>query len=171
MPTFNGLLNISNPPAYVVAPLYQEYLFPYIESTYNVANDSAHRAFAGLSLGSVLTYTFYINATSYFGYYGMFSGALSPGFPQSAYVNATMATENPALLDRGVFVSYGQYDIAFDDTKMLQVALDAIGVKYVSRFVPWGFHAWNTWQDAFWHFGRTTLWKPTPFTDFIGHGQ
>lgn len=113
----------------------------------------------------------YINATSYFGYYGLFSGALLPGHPLSDYVNASMAAANPDLLDRGLTVAYGQYDIAFDDTKLLQEALDAIGVKFLSRVVPYGFHAWNTWQDAFWTFGRTTLWKERPFTDEIGHGQ
>lgn len=171
MPTFNGLLNISNPPAQVVRPLYQQYLFPYIEAHYHVSTSPSRRAFAGLSLGSALTYEMYINATSYFGYYGLFSGALLPGHPLSDYVNASMAGANPDLLDRGLTVAYGQYDIAFDDTKLLQEALDAVGLKYVSRVVPYGFHAWNTWQDAFWAFGRTTLWKKRPFTDEVGHGH
>lgn len=171
MPTFNGLLNTSNPPAHIVRPLYQQYLFPYVEENYRVSTDPARRAFAGLSLGSVLTYEMYINATSYFGYYGMFSGALLPGKTLSDYVNGTMAANNPDLLGRGITVAYGQYDIAFDDSKLLQAALDGIGVKYVNRFVPWGFHAWNTWQDAFWTFGRTTLWKPRPFTDMIGRAK
>ncbi|EME89733.1 carbohydrate esterase family 1 protein, partial [Pseudocercospora fijiensis CIRAD86] len=162
MPTFNGLLNTSNPSAQIVRPLYQQYLFPYIESHYHVSTDPGRRAFAGLSLGSALTYEMYINATSYFGYYGLFSGALAPGHPLDDYVNTSMAAQNPALLDRGLTVAYGLFDIAFDDTRLLQEALDGIGSKYVSRVAPFGFHAWNTWQDALWTFGRTTLWKARP---------
>ncbi|KXT10877.1 hypothetical protein AC579_8997 [Pseudocercospora musae] len=171
MPTFNGLLNTSNPSAQVVRPLYQQNLFPYIESHYHVSKNPDRRAFAGLSLGSALTYEMYINATSYFGYFGLFSGAMLPGHPLSDYVNSSMAAENPALLDRGLAVAYGLFDIAFDDTRLLQEALDGIGLKYVSRVAPFGFHAWNTWQDALWTFGRTTLWKPRPLTEKAGHGH
>ncbi|KAI7549839.1 hypothetical protein KC331_g3561 [Hortaea werneckii] len=170
MPTFNGLLNVSNPPANVVRPLYQKYLFPYIEANYHVTTDPARRAFAGLSLGSVLTYEMYINATSYFGYYGFFSGALLPNHPQSDYVNSNVTAQNPDLLDRGILIGYGQYDIAFDDAKKLQAALDSVGIKYVNRFLPWGFHWWNMWQDHLWNFGRTTLWKERPFGEGIAHG-
>lgn len=170
MPTFNGLLNVSNPPANVVRPLYQNYLFPYIEANYHVSTDPARRAFAGLSLGSVLTYEMYINVTSYFGYYGFFSGALLPGHPQSDYVNSNLTARNPDLLDRGILVGYGQYDIAFDDTKKLQAALDSVRIKYVNRILPWGFHWWNMWQDHLWNFGRTTLWKERPFGEEIAHG-
>jgi hypothetical protein len=139
MPTFNGLLNASNPPAYVVRPLYEQYLYPYVEANYHVSKDPNRRAFAGLSLGSALTYEMYLNATSYFGYYGLFSGGTLPNLP-SNYVNINDTVRNPALLDRGVFVGYGQYDIAFDGSKNLQQALDFIGVRNVNRFVPWGFH-------------------------------
>jgi len=172
MPSFSGLVNgTNNPPAAAVRPLYQKYLFPYVEANYHVSSDPDRRAFAGLSLGSVLTYEMYINATEYFGYYGFFSGALLPGHKLGDYVNRNLTAGNPALLDRGITVGYGQFDIAFDDTKLLQEALDSVGVKYVSRFVPWGFHWWNTWQDTLFTFGRTTLWKPRPFSDEIGHGM
>ena len=140
MPTFNGLLNVSNPPANVVGPLYQEHLFPYVEANYRVTNDSAQKAFAGLSLGSVLTYEMYMNAIEDFGYYGFFSSALSPGHELSDYVKTNDTAQNPALLNRGILVVYGQFDIAFDDTKLLQQAFDSIGVKNVNRFVPWGSH-------------------------------
>lgn len=171
MPSFKGLVNgTDNPPAAVVRPLYQQYLFPYVEANYHVSRSPSRRAFAGLSLGSVLTYEMYINATSYFGYYGMFSGALLPGHQLGDYVNRNMTAKNPALLDRGITVGYGQYDIAFDDSKLLQQALDSVGVRNINRFVPWGFHWWNTWQDCLWTFGRLGLWKGKPYTDLVGHG-
>ncbi|KAJ5626759.1 hypothetical protein N7528_004186 [Penicillium herquei] len=186
MPTWYGIIaNTTNPDAlYVrnypdsatIASLYSKYLFPHIESTYRVSNDSSGRAFAGLSQGSFLTYEFYINYTSYFGYYGIMSGGPSTNSENdppalSGYVNASMAAANPDLLTRGLFLSYGQYDILFTDTRRLQEALDDIGAVYVTRFLPWGFHFWNTWQDAFWHMGRMALWKPIPFTKSTGHGQ
>ncbi|KAI0477270.1 carbohydrate esterase family 1 protein [Xylariaceae sp. FL0804] len=172
MPTFTGLTadSATNWNASLVRELYQTYLFPHIEATYAVSRSPSRRAFAGLSLGSALTYEMYANATADFGYYGLFSGALLPGAALADYVTPAAVAANPALADRGLLVGYGQYDIAFDDARLLQTALDACRVKYVSRFAPWGFHAWNTWQDSFWWFGRLVLWKERPFGDLTGHG-
>lgn len=186
MPTWYGILpNTTNPQALLqrnypdpptTASLYSKYLFPHIESNYRVSNESSRRAFAGLSQGSFLTYSFYVNYTSYFGYYGIMSGGPATKNENDApslsgYVNSSMVASNPDLLTRGIFVSYGQYDILFTDARRLQQALDEIGVVYVTRFVPWGFHFWNNWQDSFWHMGRMALWKPIPFTKSTGHGQ
>ncbi|OJJ42342.1 hypothetical protein ASPZODRAFT_137356 [Penicilliopsis zonata CBS 506.65] len=186
MPTWYGILpNTTNPQALeqrnyptppVIAELYSRYLFPYIEDNYRVSNESSRRAFAGLSQGAFVTYEFYTAYTSYFGYFGFLSGAAATNSeneapPLSEYVNASMAAANPDLLDRGIFVSYGQYDVLYTDARRMQEALDALNVTYVSRFIPWGYHFWNTWQDAFWHFGRAALWQPLPFTRYTGYGQ
>lgn len=155
-------------PAYIVRENYQEYLFPFVEETYPVGGSPDKRAFAGLSLGGVLTYEMYINATSYFGWYGIFSGALGPGANQTQYVKATDVQENPALLDRGIFLGFGAFDIALEDCYSLQLAFDLAHISYVNRFVPWGSHAWNTWSDTFWNFGRIALWKEKPFNGQTG---
>ena len=139
---------------------YIDVLVPYVESTWNAGGSAQKRAFAGLSDGGLLAYEMYINATSHFGYYGMFSGALGPLVSGiESYVNMSMVSANPALADRGVFVGFGNLDIGLEDCRLLQLALEMAQVGFISRFVPWGSHYWNTWQDTLWYFGRVALWK------------
>ncbi|KAK0317473.1 hypothetical protein LTR82_011511 [Friedmanniomyces endolithicus] len=142
-------------------------LLPFIEGTYRASSDPDQRAFAGLSLGSELTYEMYINATTHFGYFGHFSGARGPAASDTntaGYISNMSVAANPALASRGVFVGFGNFDIAFSDCRSLELALELAGVGFLSRFVPWGSHFWNTWQDTLWYFGRTALWKQRPFT-------
>jgi enterochelin esterase-like enzyme len=149
---------------------YHKYLFPWVEETFSVSTDPSHRAFGGLSLGGALTYEMYINATSYFGYFGIMSGALLPDADQSMRINKSMVQSNPDLATRGLLVGFGTYDAAFDDCRRLQVALDTLGIGYVSRMVPYGSHFYNTWEDILWTWGRVGLWKGKPVTDETGHG-
>lgn len=160
-----GAVGIAGSPAPQDVRLnYEQYLYPYIEATYAVSRDPARRAFAGLSLGSLLTYEMYVNATEYFGYFGLFSGARGPGAAAGEYVSNVTLAANPALAEVGVFLSFGLFDIAFDDTRAFQAALDALDIGHLQRVVPWGSHYWNTWQDSLWNFGVTSLWKEKPFT-------
>ncbi|GFZ49532.1 hypothetical protein JCM24511_07652 [Saitozyma sp. JCM 24511] len=171
MPTWLGINNESAPSVQTIAKQYSTYLFPYIESTYHVYNDSSRRAFAGLSQGSILTREIYINYTSHFNYFGFFSGAQgSTAAPLNTYINSNQTAKNPALTNRSIYLSYGQYDAAFDDTKAFSQALDGLGISYAVRMCPFGYHIWNTWQDAFWHFGKVSLWKGVPSTNQTGHG-
>ena len=128
-----------------------------------MSREASGRAFAGLSMGSLLTYEMYVNKTDYFSYYGMFSGVLGPTAAASAYVNKSMVAANPRLKSVGVFSGVGLYDVAFPDSRNLHEALQGLGVPYVVRIVPWGFHAFNTWADCLWTFGRMVLWKELPF--------
>jgi enterochelin esterase-like enzyme len=150
---------------------YMKYLFPYIEANYAVTKDPAKRAFAGLSLGAVLTYEMYINATDYFAYFGPFSGALLPNADQSQYVTPAAVAANPSLADRGIMVAFGAFDIAFDDSRKLQVGLDASGITHLNLLVPWASHWYNLWQHSLYNFGRYALWKPRPFTVETGRGM
>lgn len=172
MPNFYNITSddSSTPVPSAARENYMEYLFPYIEATYSVSNSSSRRAFAGLSLGGILTYEMYLNATSYFDYFGIFSGALGPTATASQYLNATQLAANPALAQKGVFVGFGLFDIAFTDCRNLQAALDSLAIQHVSWVAPYGSHYWNTWQNALWLFGVTSLWKDVPFTTATGHG-
>lgn len=149
------------PEAPVVRENYMKYLMPFVEKSFAVSTSPSQRAFAGLSLGGRLTYEMYINATDYFSYFGMFSGSTF-GSPDS-YVNASMVAAKPALREKGIFTSAGLYDFAFDDIRGLNGALQANSVPFFGRTVPFGYHAWNTWQDCLWHFGKTVLWRKLPF--------
>lgn len=185
MPTWYGLLaGTTNPDLQensraaisvpTIAELYYEYLFPHVQATYRVSNDSSQRAFAGLSEGGFLTYSMYVNHTSYFGYYGFFSGAsISDSVSLNGtgnFITANDTAANPALLNRSIYVSYGQFDKLFQTSKYWQQTLDSLSIPYVTRFIPWGFHFWNTWQDAVWNFGRSTLWQPLPVNEYTAHG-
>jgi enterochelin esterase-like enzyme len=149
------------PSAPVVRENYMKYLMPFVERTFAVSTTPSERAFAGLSLGGRLTYEMYINATDYFGYFGIFSGATFGG--PGSYVNASMLAANPALRQKGIYTSVGLYDFAFDDIRGLEEALQSNGVPFLGRVVPFGYHAWNTWQDCLWFFGKKALWKGLPF--------
>ncbi|CAK7202867.1 hypothetical protein SEUCBS139899_005594 [Sporothrix eucalyptigena] len=185
MPTWYGLLEgTTNPDLQensrgsisvpTIAQLYHDYLFPHVDATYRVSNDTSQRAFAGLSEGGFLTYSMYVNYTSLFGYYGFLSGAsISDSVTLDGpgnFISANDTAANPDLTTRGIYVSYGQFDKLFQTSKYWQQTLDALDIPYITRFIPWGFHFWNTWQDAIWNFGRSTLWKPLPVTQYTAHG-
>lgn len=151
------------PSAQHVRENYVEYLFPWVESHYEVCDEPKCRAFSGLSLGGRLTYEMYVNATDLFAYYGFFSPAASAPF-----VDAAVVAANPGLAEKGLFVGYGLYDSVFDLARGLQGAFDGLDFEYISRVAPYGSHYWPTWQDNLWWFGVTALWKPIPFTQETG---
>ncbi|KAK3672803.1 hypothetical protein LTR78_007389 [Recurvomyces mirabilis] len=124
---------------------YLSILLPFVEETYRASSDPEHRAFAGLSLGSELTYEMYINATSNFSSFGLFSGARGPASSDTntaGYISNASVAANPELANRGVFVGFGNFDIAFTDCRALELALELAGVPFLSRI---------------------GLWKPTPY--------
>jgi enterochelin esterase-like enzyme len=148
-------------PAYMhrVRENFEKYLFPWVEEHYDVCRNASCRAFAGLSMGGVLTYEMYVNATDYFDYFGLFSPAtLGP------FIDAAAVAEKPGLKRKGFMVAYGLYDFVLPMARNLMEALDSVGIRYIHRVTPFGSHYWNTWQDELWWFGRKVLWKEVPFT-------
>ncbi|KAK2007422.1 alpha/beta-hydrolase [Colletotrichum eremochloae] len=133
---------------------YQRYLFPWIEEHFEVCREPSCRAFSGLSLGGLLAYEMYINATDYFDYYGLFSPAMT-----APYFNPSSLRQNPLRENKKIFIACGLYDSLLTKTLDLQHALDASKIEYVSRVSPFGSHYWNTWQDNLWWFGVKSLWK------------
>lgn len=154
------------PAAQHVRENFDKYLFPWVEEHYNVCREASCRAFAGLSMGGVLTYEMFVNATDKFDYYGMFSPATNP-----PYIGAADVAKNPGLMDKGIMVAYGLYDFVLPQARDLQTALDGLGIRYVNRVTPFGSHYWNTWQDELWWFGVKVLWKKTPSTVQTGRGK
>ncbi len=146
------------PPIPFVRENLDKYLFPWVESHYDVCANASCRAFAGLSMGGVLTYEMYVNATDRFDYYGMFSPATN-----APYISEKDVARNPGLKNKGIIVAYGLYDFVFPQARELQTALDGLGIRYVNRVTPFGSHYWNTWQDELWWFGVKVLWKDLPF--------
>lgn len=160
----------SFPPAPVVRENYMSYLFPWVEAHYEVATEPARRAFAGLSLGGLLTFEMYVNATDYFDYFGIFSAVLLSDAPATNYINTSTVAAKPAYLEKGAYLSAGLYDFAFEDVRQIQTAMDGAGVPYRGRIAPFGFHSWNTWTDCLWNFGQNVLWQPLPLASFSALG-
>ncbi|KAK4150248.1 endo-1,4-beta-xylanase Z [Chaetomidium leptoderma] len=159
-------LNVPIPPAQAVRKNFEQFLFPWVEEHYDVCRNASCRAFAGLSMGGVLTHEMFVNATDMFDYYGMFSPATS-----GPYIDAAAVAANPSLKEKGIMVAYGLYDFVFPAARNLQTALDAVGIRYITRVTPFGSHYWNTWQDELWWFGQKVLWKELPFTVQTGRGK
>jgi len=158
--------NIPVPDLSKVRENFEKYLFPWVESHYDVCGTASCRAFAGLSMGGVLTYEMYINATSQFDYFGLFSPAGNPPF-----LDAEMVSKNSGLTKKGIMVGFGLYDFVFPQARDLMTALDAVGVRYITRVTPFGSHYWNTWMDELWWFGVKVLWKDLPFDVHTGRAQ
>ena len=133
----------------------RECVLPYIESIYNVSTDLNDRCFSGLSMGGMTTMHMFYNCTDLFGYYGAFSGAITPAM--SSY-----NPDNPAIHNVKLFIGAGEEDYAYDGkefaVKTAMEALDELGVKYDSYFLT-GAHDWFNWPEIFEYYVANVLWK------------
>ena len=148
-------------------------LIPAIESKYstyakgdvseeNLINTRSHRAFAGLSLGSMTTYraAFY-NNYDLFSWYGPFSGCCGPKGDRTLEVKRIIETlengvKNNLPLDY-LFCCNGDLDIAFEEhneimgnvTKSCDIL--KTGENYDFFLIPSGVHDMKAWQLHLYH--------------------
>lgn len=148
-------------------------LIPAIESRYstyakgnvseeNLINTRNHRAFAGLSLGSMTTYraAFY-NNYDLFSWYGPFSGCCGPKGDRTLEVKRIIETlengvKNNLPLDY-LFCCNGDQDIAFEEhneimgnvTKSCDIL--KTGENYDFFLIPGGVHDMKAWQLHLYH--------------------
>ncbi len=121
-----------------------------------------HRAFAGLSLGSMTTYraAFY-NNYDLFAWYGPFSGCCGPKGDPDAEVTRICKTldfgEKKGLPLRYMFCCNGDKDIAYADQKgVMEKTLPVCpqlkqGVNYDFYVIPGGVHDMKAWQLHLYH--------------------
>lgn len=117
-------------------------LIPFIERTYRVQTDAAHRAIAGLSQGAAQTVVTSANNPALFGYVGVFSGGGRVGdldFQQQA---EQLARSKLQLYWTGA----GDDDIARLRTVALYEHVKAKGLPATYRQIPGG-HDWAVWRD------------------------
>lgn len=148
-------------------------LIPAIESKYstyakgnvsaeNLINTRSHRAFAGLSLGSMTTYraAFY-NNYDLFSWYGPFSGCCGPKGDRTLEVKRIIETlengvKNNLPLDY-LFCCNGDQDIAFEEHKEIMgnvtktCNLLKTGENYDFFIIPGGVHDMKAWQLHLYH--------------------
>ena len=148
-------------------------LIPAIESHYstyadgdvseeNLIRTRNHRAFAGLSLGSMTTYraAFY-NNFDLFSYYGPFSGCCGPFGDHNLEVKRICETLEKGHKDGFeldyMFCANGDADIAFEEHKdimgraVAQSPFLKPGENYDFYIIPGGVHDMKAWQLHLYH--------------------
>ena len=148
-------------------------LIPAVESHYssyakgdvteaNLIKTRNHRAFAGLSLGSMTTYraAFY-NNFDLFSYYGPFSGCCGPFGDHDLEVERICKTlaegHDKGLVLDYMFCANGDKDIAFEEHKeIMERAVQESpflkpGENYDFFIIPGGVHDMKAWQLHLYH--------------------
>ena len=123
----------------------------FIEKTYRVKKDKAHRAIAGLSMGGFHSLFISINNPDLFDYIGLFSAAVDRqqnsqgGFP-NIYENRNgkidvLFSKNPKLF----WIGIGKTDFLFKNNNDLRAYLDTKKHKYTYLETDGG-HIWRNWR-------------------------
>jgi len=124
----------------------------FIEKTYRVKKDKAHRAIAGLSMGGFHSLYISINNPDLFDYIGLFSAAVDQqqngngkGHPEiyanrNAKINQ-LFSENPKLF----WIGIGKTDFLYKSNCNLRAYLDSKKYKYTYLETEGG-HIWRNWR-------------------------
>ncbi|AWB87635.1 esterase [Mycetocola zhujimingii] len=127
--------NVNNYPAELL-----DNVLPAVEGAYNVSEDPAERAIAGLSLGGQRTMSLLLTNPGEFAYVGAFAAFLFsvPSDVDVAKVNAE--TELVRLYTGDIT------DFTYPNVMALMETLDGLGVEYEFNGVTVGPHGWDVWQ-------------------------
>lgn len=130
---------------------------PFVESTYRVQADAAHRALAGLSMGGIQTLYAGVKNSDMFSSLGVFSSgwfannnALSGPHYEFAKANAPAINKN---LKHFWISMGGEEDIAFKNCKIMLSKYDELGIKYQYSEYPGG-HTWPVWRHDLFGFAQ-----------------
>ncbi|HEY9542368.1 esterase [Prevotella sp.] len=132
---------------------YFEQAFPdvikFVESTYRVQKDKAHRAIAGLSMGGFHSLFISINNPDTFDYVGLFSAAVDQGQKggvQSIYENRNQKIDRLFSGRPKMFwIGIGKTDFLYKNNTDLRKYLDSKGHKYTYLETDGG-HIWRNWR-------------------------
>ena len=123
----------------------------FIEKTYRVKKDKAHRAIAGLSMGGFHSLFISINNPDMFGYVGLFSAAVDQqqngqGGVPSVYTDRNakidqLFAKNPKLF----WIGIGKTDFLIKNNNDLRAYLDSKHHKYTYLETEGG-HIWRNWR-------------------------
>jgi enterochelin esterase family protein len=124
----------------------------FIEKTYRVKKDKAHRAIAGLSMGGFHSLFISINNPDLFDYVGLFSAAVdqqqnenSDGHPE-IYVDRNAKIDNLFSKNPKLFwIGIGKTDFLIKNNNDLRAYLDSKKHKYTYLETDGG-HIWRNWR-------------------------
>ena len=117
-------------------------VIPFVEKTYRVYTDKAHRAIAGLSMGAAQTVVATNNNPNLFDYIGVFSGGGQVGDPAFESQLDEIRKNKVKLYWTGA----GDIDMARAGTVALEGDLKAKGFPTSYKEIP-GRHYWFLWRD------------------------
>jgi len=118
-------------------------VIPFVENTYRVVPDKAHRAIAGLSMGGGQTIVATNNNPGTFDYIGVFSSGVQNA-SDPAFLSQLDAIKKANL--KFYWTGAGDIDQAHDRTVALEGALKAKGFPTSYKEIP-GRHYWFLWRD------------------------
>ena len=130
-------------------------VIPFVEKTYRVVPDKAHRAIAGLSMGGSQTIMATNNNPDTFAYIGVFSSGVTNAD------DPTFLAQLDEIKKDGVqfyWTGSGDIDQAHDRTVALEAALKAKGFPTSYKMIP-GRHYWFLWRDFLGDYA-SLLFKP-----------
>ena len=123
----------------------------FIESTYRVKKDKAHRAIAGLSMGGFHSLFISINNPDLFDYVGLFSAAVDrqqtgqDGHPE-IYADRNQKIDNLFSKNPKLFwIGIGKTDFLIKNNNDLRACLDSKNHKYTYLETDGG-HIWRNWR-------------------------
>jgi enterochelin esterase-like enzyme len=117
-------------------------IIPFVEKTYRVRADAAHRAIAGLSRGGAQTVVISANNPDKFDYVGVFSAGGTVGTPAFEAQLEALARNKIKLYWTGA----GDDDISRLRIDALYAAAKAKGLPATHKQIP-GTHTWPLWRD------------------------
>jgi enterochelin esterase family protein len=120
----------------------------FVEDSYRVKSDKAHRAVAGLSMGgfhSLHLSRYYPNT---FDYVGLFSAAILPQQNQESPVYQNIDATLKKQMENGYkvyWIGIGKADFLYQNNKNYKDKLDAMGMPNIYRESEGG-HIWKNWR-------------------------
>lgn len=131
--------------------LFEQFLIteviPYIESKYRAVGDKAHRAMAGLSMGSLQTSIITIEHPDLFDYAGIFSGFVQDVLTGSTRHISPEKLRNWTSQLKLIFRAIGNDDRFLPFFASDSALLEPYRDKQVLRLYQ-GFHEWKVWQHC-----------------------
>lgn len=134
-------------------------IIPYMEENYNVSTEADGRAYAGLSMGGMITTNVLFDKWDQFGYFGIFSAADTNLDFSESDIDAVAL---PSVLMGGGIYDFGlvKEDISQMDLTIhtLKSTFEDLGYAFGYAEV-YGSHDWNTWPQLIKIFAEEYLWK------------